>query len=299
MSAEHRWSPSIRECVRLFIDEQITRSRAVASVKNYRQKLAIVETWLTGQGITTIDELTPDSLKRYFQIRRESGLKPHTVATDARYIRCWLNYLIEIEVIDSSPMSKVRLPRLPKLQKPAYSVDEIKQFLAVATDREELVIMFLVDTGVRSTEFCKVTVGDIDLSAGTVRVRKGKGDKARTTFIGNATKKCLMRYWRKHGKPANNAPLIRSSQSTDGHLTRSGMLTLIKELGKRAGVDNCSVHRFRRTFAQWSLANDMDVRSLQLILGHSDIQTTVEYLGDNVVELKRKHERFGPIDHNL
>ncbi len=159
--------------------------------------------------------------------------------------------------------------------------------------------MFLVDTGVRSTEFCRLTVGDIDLSTGNVRVKKGKGDKARTTFIGNATKKCLVRYWRKHGKPSANEPLVRSTQAKDGHLTRSGMIKLIKELGRKAGIENCNVHRFRRTFAQWSLANDMDVRSLQLILGHSDISTTVAYLGDNVSELKRKHDKFGPIDHNL
>ncbi len=126
MGAKDPWIPTITECISLYLDEQKSRNRAVVSIENYKQKLDILERYLADRSITTIDELSTDVLKRYLQSRREGGLKPHTVATDACYIKAWLNYLIEIEIITVSPMSKVKLPKLPKLQKVAYSVDEIK-----------------------------------------------------------------------------------------------------------------------------------------------------------------------------
>jgi integrase/recombinase XerD len=301
MSAEHQqaWTPAVIECIKLYLDEQVAQGKAKSTITNYRQRLEILTKFLISQSVTTIDSVTPDVLKRYYQSRRDKGLKPHTIDTDARYIRAWLNYLVEIEIIDKSPMRKVKMPKLPKLQKPAYTVDDVKKLLSVASDKEELIVMLLIDTGVRSTELCRLTAGDIDIGAGTARVRSGKGNKDRTTFIGNSTRKCLIRYWRKHGKPQANEPLIRSMHGKDGFMTRSGMKYLINELGKKAGVEGCTVHRFRRTFAQWSRNNDMDIRDIQLLLGHSDIQTTVIYLGDDVAELKRKHNKFGPIDHNL
>lgn len=297
MSEKPAWVPTIQECIKLYLDEMTTRALAKSTQKIYSLRLSVLEKYLDSKSISLIDNLTADVLKRFFQDKRDRGIKPHTVASEMKFVRAWLNYLLEVEVISQSPFEKIVIPRLPKLQKKCYTIEEIRKMLSVADDREQLVILFLVDTGVRSTEFCNINVGDIDVASGTVSVRQGKGAKDRTTFIGAQTRKHLIRYWRKYGKPDANQPLVRSQKTLDSRLTKSGMRSIVKEIGEKAGIDGCNVKKFRRTFAQWSLANDMDLRSIQLLLGHSDIKTTIEYLGDNVADLKRKHDRFGPIDH--
>jgi integrase/recombinase XerD len=298
MSEKPAWMPTIQECAKLYLDEMKTRALAKSTLKIYSLRLGVLERYLDAKSIKLIDKVTTDVLKRFFQDKRDRGIRPHTIASEMKFVRAWLNYLLEIEVISQSPFDKIVIPRLPKLQKKCYTIEEIKKMLSVADDREQLVILLLVDTGVRSTEFCNINAGDIDLANGTVTVRQGKGAKDRTTFIGAQTRKHLIRYWRKHGKPDAGEPLVKSQRTRDGRLTKSGMRSIVKSISEKAGIEGCNVKKFRRTFAQWSLANDMDLRSIQLLMGHSDIKTTVEYLGDNVHDLKRKHDKFGPIDHS-
>lgn len=298
MGAKQQWIPSINESVQIFLDESRLRLKP-STIANYRDRLKRLTVWLEDQGITHVDGITQIVLRKYFQKMINDGLATHTIVFHSKVIRRWVNALIEIEILDKSPMRGVKLPKLPKLVKLGFTPDELRKLLKVAKPKEEIVLLVLVDTGCRSSEFCAIDGGDVDLATGTIRIRQGKGNKDRIAFIGSTTKKTLARYWRINGKPGDNEPLVESQTAKDGRLTRSGMKHILRRLGERSGVADCAPHRCRRTFAQLSKNNGMSIRDIQLILGHSDIRTTIIYLGDDINEISREHSRFGPIDHSL
>lgn len=166
---------------------------------------------------------------------------------------------------------------------------------ACRSKRDKAVILFLVDTGLRSMEFCALTWGDVDISSGLVRVVRGKGGKARSVVIGVTTRRALLAY-RRQIKPESDDPLFQTIQGR--RLGGGGLRSLLVRLRERAGV-HVSPHVLRRTFATMSLRAGMNLLNLQGLMGHATIEMTrryVQMLDDDLIEAHRVH---GPIDNIL
>ncbi len=161
-----------------------------------------------------INQITATHIRLYYIHLPEKELSSHTIHTCARAIRAFLNFCVKEDLLDKSPMAKVGLPQRDKLQ-PNYltAVEVLKLLAACQTERECSVVLVLLDTGLRATELVNLNGGDIDPTSGAIAVRQGKGRKDRTVFIGNRTRKQLLRYYRKVGKPDKDAPLTVGSNS--------------------------------------------------------------------------------------
>jgi integrase/recombinase XerD len=158
--------------------------------------------------------------------------------------------------------------------------------------------MVLLDTGLRASELCAVNVGDVDTRAGTILVKKGKGRKERTVFMGARTGRQVARLLGQMEHPAPTAPLIVSTGS-GRRLTYSGLGHIMARLRERTEIAHLSAHTFRRTFAIWSLRSGMSIYHLQRLMGHADIGTLKHYLGLIEADLQTAHAEHGPVDHGL
>ncbi len=85
----------------------------------------------------------------------------------------------------------------------------------------------------------------------------------------------------------------------DGRLSVHGLQTMIRRTARKAGVENCGPHRFRRTFAVWCLRDGMDLRSLQMLMGHSSLAVLQRYLSLDTADLERAHAMHSPVDKGL
>ena len=191
------------------------------------------------------------------------------------------------------------MPRLPKGIPPAFSEEDVNQLIATCTiTRDRAVVLFLLDTGCRAAEFVALNIEDVDLVGGTVHIRQGKGKRERTTYIGDGARNSLEECLDQRNNPEPADPLW-VSMARDTRLTDSGLRQMLRRLGKRASVDHCHPHTFRRTFALWSLRAGMNIYALQRIMGHSDLTVLRRYLALTEQDLQTAHRRFGAVDNML
>ncbi|MCD6518340.1 MAG: tyrosine-type recombinase/integrase, partial [Anaerolineae bacterium] len=229
------------------------------TLEHYQYTLGSFIAYLQGLGIQDVGEIAPQHIRAYLVNLQKRGLKDTTQHAHARGIRAWLNWLVREGDLERSPMEKVAMPRLEKRIPPPFSPEEIRALLSVCDRqtpkgaRNYAILLTLLDTGLRASEFVSLRIGDIDMRTGLCTVM-GKGQKQRMVRVGSKARKAILRMLAFRARPANGDPLwvgFDGAGRERGALSRAGLQTLLYRLGKRAGVHPCAPHRFRRTFALW------------------------------------------------
>ncbi len=191
-------------------------------------------------------------------------------------------------------MARVKMPRTPKMILPAFAPDDVDKLLQAATSqRDTALLLFLLDTRARAAECAALDLADVDAKRGMVHIRHGKGDKARYVFMGARTSKAIMRYTIGRDRVPGAALWLTESGS---RLTLNGFRQILKRIGKRAGVERCHPHTFRRTFALWSLRAGMSIYHLQRLMGHADITVLKQYLDLVTEDVQAAHQAAGIVD---
>ena len=291
---EH-WSPTLDEVLNTFLLDGKARRFTPRTLEHYQTRLGGFFAFCRSHNVDTLAEITSSHIRLYYIHLQEKNLSSHTVHTCARAIRAFLNFCVAEELIDDSPMKRIALPKREKKIPDYLTADEVNRlFDACETVRDLTIIMILIDTGLRATEFCKLNAGSVDQATRAIYVDQGKGRKDRVVFLGNRSQKQLMRYYRQEGKPASDEPHF-VSEKTGKRLTRFGLRQLVKRVGRRSGLE-VSPHKLRRTFATWAWRSGIDLHALRDLMGHSDLSTLPAYLGIDVDDLRRAHDQHGPID---
>lgn len=160
--------------------------------------------------------------------------------------------------------------------------------------RDTAIIYTLLDTGLRASEFCALYVSDLDMNTGEIVVRKGKGGKKRSVFVGKRTRKAIWHYLAQR-EYDDNDPLFAAIGNR--RMSKDTLYVLMKRLAKRAGVKDCHPHRFRHTFAIFYLRSGGDLLTLQALLGHSSLEMVKRYAKIAKVDLETAHRRASPVDN--
>jgi site-specific recombinase XerD len=248
--------------------------------------------------IQTADNLTPTTLRAWLVSLQSRGWADTTIHMHARAAKTFCGWLYAEGYIPVNPWARVPMPKVAKKILPALSTDDVKRLLAFARcDRDKAIVLCLLDTGCRASEFCALTVGDVDMKSGMVRIREGKGRKDRVTRMGAKARKALLKYLRTRDGLTASSRLFESKLGNV--LTPNSLLLLLNRIGQAAGVEHCSPHAFRRSFALWSYRQGMSLTDIQMMLGHSDLTVIRQYLDLNGRDLESAHRRFGPVDGML
>jgi integrase/recombinase XerC len=222
---------------------------------------------------------------RWNNPNRKQQVRPKTVQTYFVQLRPFFHWLIQEGVIEGSPMDNIAPPVSRTDQIQPFDERQVQALLAASQKtthprRDFAIVCFLLDSGVRASELCDLTMGNVDMSARKCLVI-GKGNKHRAVFFGRQTAKALWNYLREEERDPSS-PVFQSDRGrgTGDALTRSGLLQLIERLGDAAHIEavRCSPHTFRHTFAVTFLRNGGNVFSLQQILGHTSLSMTNRYV---------------------
>jgi len=169
-------------------------------------------------------------------------------------------------------------------------------------DRDRAIVLVLLDTGIRRSELCGLTFDDVNLTANTLIVRgkgKGRGKKERTVYFGKRTARALWRYLTprlQSTKP--DQPVFTVGPADDTRpLAPNVLRRLLKRIGDRAGIPRVHPHRFRHTFAITYLRNGGDPFTLQILLGHSNLEMVRHYLAIVQADCADAHQRASPVDN--
>jgi integrase/recombinase XerD len=255
--------------------------------------------YVAEDGVTTLEAIEPNHIRRFFTVLADRGLQANSQHASARAIQAWLNWCVKEGLVERSPMTLVEKPRKDRKILPAFDVADVQAMLeACESPRETAIVLCLIDSGLRASEFVALNRGDVDMKAGDVKVKLGKGRKDRTSFFGPKARRALSQYLASRGRVGLDAALWTSEHASQ-RLTVSGLQQLLRKLGQRSGVPNVSPHAFRRTCALWCHRNGGRLTEIQRLLGHSDLSVLRQYLDLDDGDVAQAHRQHGPVDSML
>jgi site-specific recombinase XerD len=240
---------------------------------------------------------------RWGNPRLKRIVRPRTAATYFGNLKTLFRYLVEEETIEASPLEALRPPvaRLDQVQ--PFTDDQVTALLAAARRsrhplRDLAIMLMLLDTGARASELCALKLRALDLQ-GKRCVVTGKGNKRRSLYFGKDTTKALWAYLKTEPRDLDDYLFLadRGPNAADP-LTRSGLLQLVRRLGRAARIDacRCSPHTFRHTFAVSFLRAGGNVFTLKELLGHTTLAMVNRYLALAQADIENQHRQFSPVD---
>ena len=239
----------------------------------------------------------------YLDNERKKGMKDRTLSHNLIVIKNFYKYLYRIGEVKESPIQTIELPKLKKALPHVLSVEEVDKILDIELNdkydyRNKAMLELMYSSGLRISELVNLKIQDIDLSENIVRVC-GKGSKERIIPIGdyatNYLKIYINEYRRGFIKKQVNDYLFLNSRGNN--ISRQALFKLIKQIIRDKNIKkDVSPHTLRHSFATHMLENGADLRSIQELLGHSDISTTQIYTHVSNRVLKENYEESHP--HN-
>lgn len=279
----------------LEIEEYLTwlrleRGRAVSTIEAYRRDLQAWSAFLTARQRALLD-VTEDDLVEFLESQRGIGQAPSTVKRRVVAARNLHRFLAEEGIAASDPTADVTPPPVAKGLPKALTEDEVTRLIDTAGGhgpverRARAILETLYGTGVRISELAGLSLADLDLHDGFMRVI-GKGDKERVVPVLGAAADALEDWISVEGRGAMIPKRWRRRDDEEavflnqrgGRLSRQGIWLIVTDHGRRAGLDHrLTPHVLRHSCATHLLDHGADIRAVQELLGHASIGTTQVY----------------------
>lgn len=213
-----------------------------------------------------------------------------TIDNIRRIISSFFSWLEDENYIIKSPSRRIHKIRTTKVIKDTYTDEELEKMRdACGEIRDLAMIDFLSSTGVRVGELTRLNVNDINFEDRSCIVL-GKGNKQREVYFDARTKIHLQEYL--DSRTDNNEALFVSLLKPFNRLKISGVEIRLRELGSELEINKVHPHKFRRTMATKAIDKGMPIEQVQVLLGHSKIDTTLEYAMVNQNNVKLSHRKY-------
>jgi integrase/recombinase XerD len=262
----------------------------------YRSDLTLYSKWL---GQSPIESAGDTSILKYFQQRQ---ITPSTQARILTCFRVFYQYLLLQKITHTNPTAKLHHPKQEQKLPIFLSIDEVEKLLDAPDKktifglRDRAMLELLYSCGLRVSELISLEYRHININDEYIRIL-GKGNKERLLPMGEMAIEYLSQYEKKA------RPFLIKKGQTDGYflsnrgsnMSRQNFFYIIKAYAQKSGISKpLSPHSLRHAFATHLVQQGADLRSVQLMLGHSDISTTQIYTHIQNVQLKSQHSKHHP-----
>lgn len=239
----------------------------------------------------SFNDVTTNDIRLYIANREMNDhLSSATLDRERGAICRFFKWLFEEEYISRDPGRRVEKIKVEKRLKKAFTPVEVELMRnACRKPKEKATFELLLSTGCRVTELTMLTMENYDQQRGTITVI-GKGNKERVVFVNARAKVAIDNYL--VIKPHSEAPILCGLHGVGTAMTSNGIQKMVKEIGKRAGVTHVHPHKFRRTAATLALKRGMSLNDVRRFLGHTDVDTTLQYIDTSGSDLKLEHEKY-------
>lgn len=278
----------------------VEKGLARNSVRAYEADLRHFGTFLAKRELDP-GKVARVDLIRYFQSLRGAGISARSTARALAAIRGLFRFLVAERHLNADPTENVENPKLWSTLPKTLTPSEVEALLeAPATDtpdglRDRAMLELLYATGLRVSELIRVKLDDLVLDAGFLRTM-GKGSKERIVPFGDHAREALVAYierGRRRYDKRGDRTLLLSNRGRG--LSRQSVWLKILKYARKAGITvRISPHMLRHSFASHLLENGADLRSVQMMLGHSDISTTQIYTHVTRARLQSLYDRYHP-----
>lgn len=274
------------------------------TIASYRRDLVKLNNFLTDSGCKSIKEITGTNLNSYILMIEKQGLSTATVSRNIASIKAFFLYMLKQGEIAEDPSESLKPPKIEKKVPVILSIEEVNLLLEQPSGtspkevRDKAMLEVLYATGIRVSELINLKVADVNLAMNFLQCHDNNKD--RVIPFTNETREALDNYLH-NARPTmcreDQEYLFINCQGSP--MTRQGFWKIIKYYSAKAGIKkDITPHTIRHSFAMHLVSNGADLKSVQEMLGHSDISTTQIYLKNNAnIKLKEVYEKAHPRAH--
>ena len=268
---------------------------------SYKRDLAKMVRFMEAKGITDAADVKPADLESYVLDLNENGFKAATVSRNIASIKAFYGYAVKELGIKEDPSTGLKSPKIEKKMPEILTMEEVVRLLEQPKGdtpkeiRDKAMLELLYATGIRVSELIGLELSDVNLQMNYILCRDA--NKERVIPFGNEARHALIRYLE-----SSRSIMVEDASSTvlfancsGQKMSRQGFWKLIKYYAKKAGItSDITPHTLRHSFAAHLVENGADLRSVQEMLGHSDISTTQIYASMNHNRIREVYTRAHP-----
>ena len=275
------------EYLKLFLEAKRIEGCSERTLKYYK---ITIEHFLSKIS-TPVRKNTTDEIRSYLANYQESGGCGNvTIDNIRRNISSFFSWLEEEDYILKSPMKRIHKIKTKTVVKDVISDENMEKMRDSCEERRDLAMIdLLYSTGIRVGELVNLDIADLDFEQRECVVF-GKGDKERRVYFDAKAKIHLMDYIAE--RTDDNPALFVTLDAPHNRLKISGVEIRLRRLGRLLSLNHIHPHKFRRTMATRAIDKGMPIEQVQKILGHSQIDTTMQYALVNQLNVKSSHQKF-------
>ena len=268
---------------------------------SYERDLMKLVRYLKEQKLNSWSAITSADLKGYLNYMKTENLASSTISRNIASIKALFHYLERTDKINEDPSENLKAPKIEKQPPEILTVQEVDRLLKqpdVKTAkglRDAAMLELLYATGMRVSELIHLQLSDLNLRFGYVICHDS--DRERVIPIGNTSKNVLSEYM-EHGRVyfvRSDSERSLFTNCSGKSMSRQGFWKILKKYASDAGITgDITPHMLRHSFAVHMLRNGADIKSVQEMLGHSDISSTQIYLTENVSKMRDVYMKAHP-----
>ncbi len=284
---EIKTAPSNKELLDLFITSKTVEGCSNKSIKYYLYILNCFFNKIT----KSAKDVTTDDIRNYLDVYFKNALIGKTsIDNIRRVISTFFSWLEEEDYIRKNPVKRIHKIKVLKSIKQAYTDENIENLKdSCSSLRDKVIIELLASTGIRVGELVLLNKDSIDFENKQCIVL-GKGNKQRLVYFDSKTKIHLLNYM--NSRIDDNEALFVSLFKPFNRLQISGVEIMLRKLGLKTSIPKVHPHRFRRTLATNAISKGMPVEQVQILLGHTKIDTTMHYAIVDQSNVRTSYRKF-------
>ncbi|MBO5093742.1 MAG: site-specific tyrosine recombinase XerD [Lachnospiraceae bacterium] len=268
---------------------------------SYKRDLCKFTSFMQGRGISAFREITEKDLQEYVKYLGDRKFAAATISRNIASIKALYQYLCREGKVSGNVSECLKAPKIEKKMPEILSMEEVVRLLEQPSGgsekeiRDKAMLELLYATGIRVTELITLSVRDINLQMGFIICRDSH--KERLVPFGEAARSALVHYLEKarSGMIQDEEEETLFVNCSGQPMSRQGFWKLIKYYAKKAGIlTDITPHTLRHSFAAHLVENGADLRSVQEMLGHSDISTTQIYANMNHNRIREVYAKAHP-----
>lgn len=271
--------------------------------ESYKYDLDVYMSFLDKKGINKVEEITTEDIEDFLKVRAsEEG---STIAHNLTVIKNFHSYLLKTNIVKKDVSENISRPKLRKKLPKTLSVDDVDKLLDIDIKteydyRNKAMMELMYGSGLRVSELISLDIHSIDFTNCIIRIT-GKGSKDRIVPVGEYSMYYLNKYLEVRSSMLKSEHTDALFLNNHGkRMTRQGFFKNLKLILKKQGLDEeISPHTLRHSFATHLLERGADLRSIQELLGHSDIATTRIYTHISDNKVREEYDKYHPRGHKI
>lgn len=283
-----------------FIESLKARQASLNTIASYERDIMQFSNYFEGQNKKIFD-LTKEDMQEYIDHLITAGKSNSTISRSTASIKSLYRYLLSKNLVEENIAESVEAPKVDRKEPMILTESEIEVLLEqpdlseLKGQRDKAMLEILYATGIRVTELISLKLEDVNLTNGYIKVKKKNSE--RHIPLGNLSLKCLKEYINKV-RPL----LIRTEEektlfiNTNGQkMTRQGYWKILKQYKEQAKIEKeITPHTIRHSFAVHMLQNGAEIKTVQELLGHTDVASTMMYTQMSSLNLKEDYLKSHP-----